>query len=154
VLRLREEARTEPGALSPEARAERDQVLALTGEAQRVFLAVLALARHRLARVAVTPPVQGGEAPGDFDRRVARLLEACASALDVPPTSAPGQPADDLNEQLAELERSLTRPTGSAARSDGAAVAFAQSERQFRGELVEELRRLTFAVRGDLQRAA
>ena len=51
VLRLREEAALEPGAAAPAAVAARESILELAGDAQGVFLALLALA-HQAARAA------------------------------------------------------------------------------------------------------
>ncbi len=49
TLRLTDEAAFEPGALTPEAARERTAVSRTTAEAQGVFLALLAVVRHRIS---------------------------------------------------------------------------------------------------------
>jgi uncharacterized membrane protein YccC len=158
VLRLREEARMEPGAQSPGARAERDRILTLTGEAQAVFLALLALARHRLARTAVALPAELADRAAAFHQSVRRTLESMATALAVSRDSAAyraalpsrSEPSTDLEGPLADLERNLARSTESPEHGDVAVIAFLEGEAPIRRAVVQEMLKLGDAVRRDL----
>jgi hypothetical protein len=101
VLRLREDSLLEPGAAAPQARAERDRVLELTGDAQGVFLALLALARHRVSTPASAIPAEAAAQLAAFDRGVRRTLEAIADAVEGKATTPP----PDMREALGALER-------------------------------------------------
>jgi uncharacterized membrane protein YccC len=101
VLRLREESLLEPGASSPAARAERDRILDLASDAQGAFLALLALARHRLQPTAPAVPREAVTPLADFDRGVRQTLEAVADVL----AGETIPPLPDVREALATLER-------------------------------------------------
>ena len=101
VLRLREDSVLEPGAAAPAARAERALILDLTGDAQGVFLALLALARHRLETRATSVPVEAAAPLAEFDRSVRHTLERIADALEGKATAS----LPDMRGSLAALER-------------------------------------------------
>jgi hypothetical protein len=82
ALRLREESVLESGASAPAARAERDGILELAGDAQGVFLALLALARHRLETEAVSLPAEAAPPLAEFDRRIRDTLQGIADAIE------------------------------------------------------------------------
>jgi uncharacterized membrane protein YccC len=101
VLRLREDSLLEPGAGAPQARVERDRILALTGDAQGVFLALLALARHRLATAPGTLPAAAVAPLGAFDHGVRRTLEIVADTIEGNAAASP----PDMRPALGALER-------------------------------------------------
>src|SRR5262245_47298810 len=111
VLRVREEAALEPGAAVPEAVAERDRILELSGDAQGVFLALLALARHRLETEPGAPGPAGPEMAA-FDRAVHRTREATAAAIE-------GDGHLGLRRELAQLEEIRARPPMRVAAAAG-----------------------------------
>ncbi len=98
TLRLSSEAGLEPDAA--ESQPEREWVGHLAAHAQAVFLAVLALIRHRVAPgFPVLPPVVQ-EAMAAADRSVADALDGLADRLD---DGRPG-PLPDLAGRLADVE--------------------------------------------------
>jgi multidrug resistance protein MdtO len=141
VLRLREESALEPGASTRAGRRERDTLLRLTGDAQAIFLALLALARHRLAVDAAALPAEADERAALFDRGVREAIEAIASAIE----GAKG-PLPDLGRRLEKLE--LAGAVTSPARGGptaGPALAQAQGEIAVRREVLREVLRLAQA---------
>jgi hypothetical protein len=101
ALRLREESVLESGASAPAARAERDVILELAGDAQGVFLALLALARHRLETEAASLPAEVAAPLAEFDRRIRDALQGIADAIEGKATAS----IPDMRGALEALER-------------------------------------------------
>ena len=101
ALRLREESVLESGASAPAARAERDGILELAGDAQGVFLALLALARHRLETEAVSLPAEAAPPLAEFDRRIRDALQGIADAIEGKANAS----IPDMRGALEALER-------------------------------------------------
>jgi hypothetical protein len=138
VLRLREESILEPGADAPLARAERDRLLELAGDAQGVFLALLALARHRM-ETAAAAPVAAATPLDDFDRGVRHTLEAIADTIEGKATrSFPDMRC--LLEGLAHLDADSSAP---AAQVDVALRTRLAREVTIRRHVLGHLERLS-----------
>jgi hypothetical protein len=122
TLRLSAESTLEPDA--DLAEAEREWVSRLTVQTQAVFLALLALIRHRVAPgfPALPAPVQ--EAMRQLDAGVATTLEALANRLERRPADA----LPDLTQRLADVEALIPRGEETLAGHDGA-IAVRVAER-------------------------
>ena len=138
VLRLREEASLERGARAPEAVAERDRILHLAGDAQGVFLALLALARHRLE---THPSALGpsGREVAAFDRAVHQTLDAIAAAIE-------GDGLHDLQRELERLEATRANLASRATPADSGAVAQLAREVEVRRYIAGHIERLARQV--------
>ncbi len=101
-----------------ESRAEREWVKRLTVRAQTVFLALLALIRHRLAPGFPILPAPVQEAMRDLDRGVGEALDALAERID----RRPARPLPDLARRLDALEALTPSADESFAADDGATV--------------------------------
>ncbi len=122
TLRLTREAALEPDA--EEAQPEREGVARLTAHAQAVYLAVLALIRHRVAPGFPVLPEPVQEAMRRLDQGVGETLDALARRLELgPPEELP-----DLAGRLAALE-ALTPPVGGGPLVRDGAVAVRVAER-------------------------
>jgi len=144
VLRLREESMLEPGAATPAARAERDRVLGLAADAQGVFLALLALARHRFGTDAASVPVEAATPLAEFDRGVRHTLEAIADTIE-------GQAVGSLPdmrgalEGLEHVDSALSTPS---ARVDVATLTHLRREVGIRRHVLSHVERLARQVLG------
>jgi multidrug resistance protein MdtO len=139
VLRLREEAALEPGATAPTERLERDRILDLTADAQAVFLALLALARHRLSPDAAAVPDEAVPRLEVFDRGVRRALELTASSIERPAAG----PAPDFSSLLEPLDRvDAALASAPTVRSDARTLAHLTGEISIRREVLREVLRL------------
>jgi hypothetical protein len=115
VLRLREEARMEPGAGTRAAHDERERVLRLTGHVQEVFLALLVVVRHRLALDPRELPAMAAEAMAGLDAAIGAALDAAADQV----AGAAAVPLPDLRAGLARVENTVTgSPPESPGRGD------------------------------------
>lgn len=117
VMRLRDEARFEPGAQEPQVIALRQQGMRLSADAQTVFLGLLAVGRHRM-------DVDLGELPESLHRPLHVLARAIGDGLmvaaDRVDPQAPGARAqhdaavraarDRLTEQLAAVPDAVDVP--------------------------------------------
>jgi uncharacterized membrane protein YccC len=144
VLRLREESLLEPGASSPAARAERDRILDLASDAQGTFLALLALARHRLQPTAAAVPSEAVAPLADFDRGVRQTLEAIADILD----GKTIRPLPNLREALDTLERLEASVPSAAAAEDVAMRTHFSREVAIRRNVLGHVERLSRRVLG------
>jgi uncharacterized membrane protein YccC len=144
VLRLREESMLEPGAAAPEARAERDRILGLAGDAQGVFLALLALARHRFETDATSVPV-GAAAPLDeFDRGIRHTLEAIADTIEGTSTG----PLPDMRSALEGLELLDSDLWAPSEQMDVATLTRLRREVRIRRHVLGHVERLARQVLG------
>jgi multidrug resistance protein MdtO len=109
TLRLRDEAALEPDAL--ESQAERERVTQLTVHAQAVFLADLALIRHRLAPGFPTLSAPMQDAMREIDASVGGTLKELAERLE----GGPLGPLPNLEERLAAFEALIPMGTSAAA---------------------------------------
>ncbi len=142
VLRLRAESTMEPGASAPRARAERDAILQLTAGAQALFLALLALARHRLAIDPASLPSTTVGRTALFDRDVPQAIETIADHLE-----GKEGPPPNLQARLEELERAGA--TGLPAPGDTVSapvLTYLQGEIAVRREVMREVMQLSRAV--------
>jgi hypothetical protein len=116
TLRLSAESALEPDA--GEAKAERESLGRLAAHAQTVFLALLALIRHRVSPgfPSLTAPMQ--EPLRAFDYGVGEVLDALADRLDGKPRRA----GPDLAQQLAALEAHYLPEETEAAIPEGATL--------------------------------
>jgi multidrug resistance protein MdtO len=123
TLRLSGESALEPDA--GEAAAERDSMARLIAHGQAVFLALLALIRHRLSSEfpSLPPPVE--TAMHQLDHSVADTLEALADRVDRRPV--PDLP--DLHSPLAALEALVPPVAEPVASPRDTAVIAAVAER-------------------------
>lgn len=121
TLRLSTESAAEPDAALAEQ--ERAWVARLTVQTQAVFLALLALVRHRVAPGFPALPAAVDEGLRELGREVAETLEALADRLEGRP--APALP--DLARRLAALEALI--PADLVARPQDAALAVRVAER-------------------------
>jgi hypothetical protein len=140
VLRLREESLLEPGGDAPAARAERDRVLELAGDAQGVFLALLALARHRLEAGAASVPTAAVAPLEAFDHDIRRTLESVADAIEGKGTRS----LPEVGGALAELEVMEADRSAPAAGRD---VALLTREVTIRRHVLGHVERLARQVR-------
>jgi hypothetical protein len=114
TLRLSAESTMEPDA--DLAVTEREWVSRLTVQTQAVFLALLALIRHRVAPGFPSLPAPVQEAMRDLDDGVATALEALANRLErLPAGSLP-----DLARRLSALEALIPAEEPTLATYDGA----------------------------------
>jgi multidrug resistance protein MdtO len=143
VLRLREESLLEPGASAPAAQAERDRILDLAGDAQGSFLALLALARHRLQTDAASVPKEAVTPLADFDRGVRQALEVIADALD---GNAIG-PLPDLREALDTLGRMESSFPPAPPSLEAPMLTHFRREVAIRRSVLDHLERLSRRVR-------
>lgn len=139
VLRLREESILEPGADAPPARAERDRLLELAGDAQGVFLALLALARHRLETDAVSVPAEAATPLDDFDRGVRLTLEAIADTIEGKATRS----FPDMRGALEGLEHLEAASSAPSAQVDVALRTRLKREVTTRRHVLGHLERLS-----------
>ena len=107
-----------------ESRAEREWVKRLTGRAQTVFLALLALIRHRVSPDFPTLPAPVQEAIRELDRAVGEALDALAERID----RRPPRPVPDLAQRLDALE-ALTPPADESDAADDGATLVRRAER-------------------------
>jgi hypothetical protein len=107
-----------------ESRAEREWVKRLGARAQTVFLAVLALIRHRVSPGFPTLPAPVQEAMRELSRGVGEALDALAERID----RRPVRPLPDLARRLDALE-ALTLPADESAAADGGATLVRRAER-------------------------
>ena len=141
VLRLREESTMEPGASAPAARAERDTILRLTADAQAVFLALLALARHRVAIDRTSAPATVAAHTDHFDRDVRQAIETIAGNLE-----GKKGPRPDLQARFDELERAGADWRAPAVMVTASALAYLRGEIAVRRDVMAEVLRLSRAV--------
>jgi multidrug resistance protein MdtO len=141
VLRLREESIMEPGASAPAARAERDAILQLTADTQAVFLALLALARHRVAIDVRAVPATVAARTEQFDRDVCQAIETIAAKLEGKEGQRP-----DLQARFDELERAGADWPAPTVKVDASALAHLQGESAVRRDVMTEVLRLSRAV--------
>ncbi len=139
VLRLREESMLEPGADAPAARAERDRILELSGDTQGVFLALLALARHRFETDAASVPVEATVPLDEFDRGVRRMLEAMADTIAGQAT----RPLPDMRRALEGLEHLDAELSVPAAAVDVARLTRLKREVTIRRHVLGHVERLS-----------
>jgi hypothetical protein len=142
VLRLREESMLEPGSDAPAAEAERDRILELTGDAQGVFLALLALARHRLETGVASVPAAVTPLE-EFDHGVRRALESIADVIEDRGTRPPPDPRAAL-EILDSVDPDLALP---AAGLDVAVVTRLRREVAIRRHVHGHVERLARRAR-------
>jgi multidrug resistance protein MdtO len=126
TLRLSAESTLEPDA--DLAEAEREWVSRLTVQTQAVFLALLALIRHRVAPAFPILPAPVQEAMRALDDEVAKTLEALANRLERRPADA----LPDLTRCLAELEALIPQEEQTPAARNGA-IAVQVAERDHAG---------------------
>ena len=98
TVRLSAESALEPDA--GEAKAERECIGRLTGQAQTVYLSLLALIRHRVSPGFPALPVPTGNTVRAFDDGVGEVLDALADRLD----GKPRQALPDLDQRLRAAE--------------------------------------------------
>jgi len=122
TLRLSAESTLEPDAALAET--EREWVSRLTVQTQAVFLALLALIRHRVAPGFPILPAPVQEAMRELDDGVARMLETLADRLERRPAEA----LPDLTQRLAALEALIPRGEQTLTAHDGA-IAVRVAER-------------------------
>lgn len=139
VLRLREESMLEPGAAAPQARAERDRILGLAGDAQGVFLALLALARHRFETDATSVPVEAAAPLAEFDRGVRRMLEAIADTIEGTSTGS----LPDMRRALEGLEHLDAELSVAPAHVDVATLTRLRREVTIRRHVLGHVERLS-----------
>jgi multidrug resistance protein MdtO len=116
TLRLSNEAALEPD--EREGRIEREWVKRLTVRAQAVFLAVLALIRHRVSPGFPILPAPVQEAMRELDHGVGEVLDALADRLD----RRRGRPLPDLTRQLDALEALVPHGEEGLSAHDGATL--------------------------------
>lgn len=114
TLRLSTESTMEPDA--DLAEVEREWVSRLTVQTQAVFLALLALIRHRVAPGFPILPAPVQEAMRDLDDGVATVLEALANRLE----RLPAGRLPDLTRRLSALEVLIPAEEPTLATYDGA----------------------------------
>ena len=107
-----------------ESRAEREWVKRLGARAQTVFLAVLALIRHRVSPDFPTLPAPVQKALRELSRGVGEALDALAERID----RRPVRPLLDLARRLDALE-ALTLPADESAAADDGATLVRRAER-------------------------
>jgi uncharacterized membrane protein YccC len=142
TLRLAAESEHEPDARA--AQQEREWVRRLTAHAQAVFLAVLALIRHRMAPGVPAMPAPVHEAMRQLGIEVAEALESLAGRLG----GRGARPLPDLAGRLAALE-ALVPPEGGEPPAVAGAVALGVAERDhvaIARHLVEQLAILGEAI--------
>ncbi len=131
----------EPGASAPAARAERDTILRLTADAQAVFLALLALARHRVAIDRTSAPATVAAHTDHFDRDVRQAIETIADNLE-----GKEGPRPDLQARFDELERAGADWRAPAVMVGASALAYLRGEIAVRRDVMAEVLRLSRAV--------
>ena len=114
ALRLSAESTREPDA--DLAETEREWVSWLTVQTQAVFVALLALIRHRVAPGFPILPAPVQEAMRDLDDGVATALETLANRLEHLPAGSP----PDLARRLSALEALVPAGAPTLATYDGA----------------------------------
>ena len=117
TVRLSAESALEPDA--GEAKAERNCVGQLTAHAQTVFLALLALIRHRVSPGFPGLPAPTQDAMRALDYGVGEVVDALADRL----AGKPRQALPDLAQRLASLEALYPADEAGAPIPDGAAMA-------------------------------
>jgi multidrug resistance protein MdtO len=142
VLRLREEALLEPGGDAPAARAERDRVLQLASDTQGVFLALLALARHRFETGAASVPAAAAAPLEELDRGVQHTLEDIAYAIEGKGTRS----APDVRGILEELEHVEADLSGLVTGADLAQLTRLKREVAIRRHVLGHVERLARQV--------
>jgi multidrug resistance protein MdtO len=138
LLRLREESMLEPGRDAPAAAAERDRILETAGDAQGVFLALLALARHRLQTDAAPVPAAAVAPLEEFDRDVRRALEGIADAIE----DREARPLSDPHAALETLDSVDPDLAAPAAGLDVALITRLRREVAIRRHVLGHLERL------------
>ena len=123
TLRLSDESTLEPDADTAEARQDREWAARLVGHAQAVFLAVLALIRHRLSPGFPTLPPAVQEGMRALDEDVAVTLDALAEVID----RGPERELPDLPARLADVDARVSAEEPPVA--GGATVAAYVAER-------------------------
>ena len=142
VLRLREESTQEPGADAPAARAERERILQMAGDAEGVFLALLALARHRLETMGAIP-VEAAASLEEVDRGIRRVLQAMADAI----ADHSGRSLPDLHGVLDSLQQVDAELSVGAAPVDVALLRRLQREVTIRRHVLDHVERLARQAR-------
>jgi multidrug resistance protein MdtO len=122
TLRVSRESALEPDA--EESQLEREQVARLTAHAQAVYLAVLALIRHRVAPGFPTLPEPVQEAMRRLDHGVGETLDALAGRLE----GGSAEELPDLAGRFGALE-TLIPSVGEEPSTHDAAVAVRVAER-------------------------
>ena len=122
TLRLSMESTLEPDAALAET--EREWVSRMTVQTQAVFLALLALIRHRVAPGFPILPAPVQEAMRELDDEVAKTLETLADRLERRPAEA----LPDLMRCLADLDALIPREEQTPAARHGA-IAVRVAER-------------------------
>jgi multidrug resistance protein MdtO len=106
TLRLHDEASYEPGARLPETLAARDAVRRLVGDVQGLFLAILALVRHRLDIDLLEIPAAVRVRLHSLNTAVAESIEAAAARVEGRPAAFP-----DSRALVGEAEQALASPS-------------------------------------------